>query len=150
VTICRIQLIGYMVTWGLQCDWWHNEIPSCVPFTCTKNAIISFLIICTIPTRQISVAIHNPSLVTSISCPRTRNYLGNYVHTADDIPTLTSCKATAAGAYPTCTNFEMGSKLPKFAGIVVNTRANKYLTKLHPRLEGWSWIVIAIATWVAD
>jgi len=44
-------------------------------------------------------------------------------------PTLKTCKATAAGAFLTCTNFETGSKLPEVSGIVVSSRANQYSTK---------------------
>jgi len=44
-------------------------------------------------------------------------------------PTLKTCKATAAGAFLTCTNFEAGSKLPEFLWIVVSARANQYSTK---------------------
>jgi hypothetical protein len=45
------------------------------------------------------------------------------------IPTLQSCKPTAAGAFLNCTNFEMGSKLAEFSGIVVSARADQYSTK---------------------
>jgi hypothetical protein len=41
-------------------------------------------------------------------------------------PTLKTCKATAAGAFLTCTNFETGFKLPEFSVIVVSARANQY------------------------
>jgi hypothetical protein len=44
-------------------------------------------------------------------------------------PTLKICKAMAASAFLTCTNFETGSKLPEFSRIVVSTRANQYSTK---------------------
>jgi len=44
-------------------------------------------------------------------------------------PTLITCKATAAGAFLTCTNVETRSKLPEFSGIVVSARANQYSTK---------------------
>jgi hypothetical protein len=40
-----------------------------------------------------------------------------------------TCKAAAAGAFLTCTNFEMGSKLLEFSGILVRARANQYSTK---------------------
>jgi len=43
--------------------------------------------------------------------------------------TLKTCKATAAGAFLNCTNFETGSKLPEFSGIVVSARDNQYSTK---------------------
>jgi hypothetical protein len=44
-------------------------------------------------------------------------------------PTLKTCKAMAAGAFLTCTNFETGSKLPDSSDIVVSARANQYSTK---------------------
>ena len=44
-------------------------------------------------------------------------------------PTLTTSKATAAGAFLSCTNLEIGSKLPKFSANVVSARANQYSTK---------------------
>jgi len=44
-------------------------------------------------------------------------------------PTLKTCKATAAGAFLSWTNFETGSKLAEFSGIVVSARANQYSTK---------------------
>jgi hypothetical protein len=34
----------------------------------------------------------------------------------------------AASAFPTCSIVEMRSKLPKFTGIVVSTKANQYST----------------------
>ena len=40
--------------------------------------------------------------------------------------TLKTYKAMAAGAFLTCTNFETGSKLPEFSGIVVSTRPNQF------------------------
>jgi len=56
-----------------------------VPSTCAQNAILSLLIIHIIPSRQIYVAIDNPSLVSSVSCLTTSSYLWNYVHAADDV-----------------------------------------------------------------
>jgi hypothetical protein len=44
-------------------------------------------------------------------------------------PTLKTCKATAAGAFLSCTCFEMGSKLLEFSGIIVSARAGQYSTK---------------------
>jgi len=61
------------------------KISSRVPSTCAQTAILSLLIIHIIPSRQIYVAIDNPSLVPSISCLTTSSYLWNYVRTADDI-----------------------------------------------------------------
>jgi len=39
-------------------------------------------------------------------------------------PTLKTWNATAAGAFLTCTNFEIGSKLPEYSGNVVSASAN--------------------------
>ena len=50
-------------------------------------------------------------------------------------PRLKTCKAMAAGAFLTSTNCETGSKLPKFSGIVVSTRANQYSTKAPSSLR---------------
>jgi len=44
-------------------------------------------------------------------------------------PMLKTWKAMAAGAFLTCTNFEMGSKLHEFSCIVVSCRANLNSTK---------------------
>jgi hypothetical protein len=114
-----------------------------IPSTCVQNALLSLLIIHSIPSRQIYVAIANPSLIPSISCLTTSSHRSfrpspvllpvaiSGIHRAQPtmFPTLNTCKATAAGAFLTCTNFEMGSKLPKFSGIVVSTRANQYSMK---------------------
>jgi len=56
-----------------------------VPSTCVQNAILSLLIIHIIPSRQIYVAIDNPSLVPSVPCLTTSSYLWNYVRVADDV-----------------------------------------------------------------
>jgi len=55
------------------------------PLTCSQNAILSVLIIHIIPSRQIYVAIDNPSLVPSVSCHSTSSYLWEYVRAADDL-----------------------------------------------------------------
>jgi len=56
-----------------------------VPSTSAQNAILSLLIIHIIPSRQIYVAINNPSLIPSVSCLTTSSYLWNYVRTDDDV-----------------------------------------------------------------
>jgi hypothetical protein len=56
-----------------------------VPSTCAQNATLSLLIIHIIPSRQIYVALDNPSLVLSVSCLRISSYLWNYVCAADDV-----------------------------------------------------------------
>jgi hypothetical protein len=55
-----------------------------VPSTCAQNAILSLLIIHIILSRQIYVAIDNPSLVQSVSC-LIRSYLWNSVRAADNV-----------------------------------------------------------------
>ena len=56
-----------------------------VPSTCAQNTFLSLPIIHIIPSRQIYVAIDNPSLVPSVSCLTTSSYLWNYVCAADNI-----------------------------------------------------------------
>jgi len=56
-----------------------------VPSTCAQNTFLSLLNIHIIPSRQIYVAIDNPSLVPSVSCLTTSSYLWNYVRAADDV-----------------------------------------------------------------
>jgi len=52
-------------------------------------------------------------------------------------PTVKTCKATAGGAFLTWTNFETGSKLPYFSGIVVSTRADQYSMKAASSFRSW-------------
>jgi hypothetical protein len=61
------------------------KISTRVPSTCAQNAILSLLIIHIIPSRQIYVAIDNPSLLPSISRLTTSSYLWNSVRAADDV-----------------------------------------------------------------
>jgi len=60
------------------------KISACIPSTRAQNAILSLLIIHLIPSRQIYVAIDNPSLVPSVSCLTTSSYFWNYVLKAND------------------------------------------------------------------
>jgi len=100
-----------------------------VPSTCAQNANLSLLIIYIIPGCQINVAIDNPSLVASVAGLTTRSYLSNYVRTANNASHAENLEATVASAFLTSTNFETGSKLPEFSGIVVSSRATQYSTK---------------------
>jgi len=61
------------------------KISPCVPCTCAQNAILSLLIIHIIPSRQIYVAIDNPSFVPSVSGDTTSGYLRNDVRAADNL-----------------------------------------------------------------
>jgi len=56
-----------------------------VPSTCAQNPILALLILHIIPSRQICVAVDDPSLVPSVSCHTTYSYLWNYVRAADDV-----------------------------------------------------------------
>jgi hypothetical protein len=61
-----------------------NISPS-IPSTFAQNAILSLLIIHKIPSRQIYVAIDNPTLVLSVTSLTPSRNLWNYVHAADYI-----------------------------------------------------------------
>jgi len=56
-----------------------------IPSTCARNAILSLLIIHIIPSRQMYVAMDNPSLILSISCLTTSSYFWNDVCVANNI-----------------------------------------------------------------
>jgi hypothetical protein len=66
----------------VMCD--AAKISPHVSSTCAQNAILSLLIIHIIPSRQIYVAIDNPSLVPSVFCLPS-SYLWNEVRAADNI-----------------------------------------------------------------
>jgi hypothetical protein len=70
------------------------------------------------------MAMYNPSLILSISSLTTSSNLCNYVHAANNVFDTETCNATTASAFLTFTNFEMESKSPEFAGIVVSAKAN--------------------------
>ena len=59
-------------------------------------------------------------------------------------PTLKTCQSTAAGAFLTCTIARWDPSYPSFhilwwaPGLISTHR------KLHPCLEGWFWIVVAV------
>jgi len=53
------------------------KISSHVPSTSAQNAILSFLIVHIILSRQIYESIDNSSLITSVSCLATSSYLWN-------------------------------------------------------------------------
>jgi len=61
------------------------EISPRIPSTCAQNAILPLLIIDIIPSRQIYVAIDNPSLIPSVSCLTTSTYLWNDLGAADNV-----------------------------------------------------------------
>jgi hypothetical protein len=53
------------------------KISPCILSTCAQNAILSLLIIHIIPSREMYMAIDNPSLVLSVFCLITTGYLWN-------------------------------------------------------------------------
>jgi hypothetical protein len=61
------------------------EVSPSVPSTCAHHASLSARTIHISPSRQIYVAIGNPSLLLSISCLTTSSYLSNYMRAADDV-----------------------------------------------------------------
>jgi hypothetical protein len=61
------------------------KISTPVLSTCTQNAILSLLIIQMIPSRQIYIAIDNPTLVPSTSCLTISSYLWNDMRAADNV-----------------------------------------------------------------
>jgi len=98
-----------------------------VPSTCAQNAILSLYTSFQVARSMWLLTIHcsfrlSPVLllvaISGITCAQLTMF-----------PTLKTCKATAAGAFLTCTNFETGSKLPEIPGILVSARANQYSTK---------------------
>jgi len=101
-SLCQSPILNKHSGVGANCDHrseWVHWVNACiwnamgdvakisprVPSTCAQNAILSLLIIHIIPSRQIYVAIDNPSLVPSISCLTTSSYLWNYMRAADDV-----------------------------------------------------------------
>ena len=99
----------------------------CVPSTSVHNAILSLLFIHIIPSRRIYLAIDNPSLLRSVYCLTVLLVVaicGSTCMQPSMLPTLKTCKPMAASAFLTCTNLEIGSKLPELSGIAVSARAN--------------------------
>jgi hypothetical protein len=100
-----------------------------IPTTGAQNAILSSLNIRIIPSRLVSVAIANQSLIPSVSSHTTTCYLANYVYAADDVAHIESLQATAARACLGRTNVETGSKLPEFSDVVMCMWATQYSKK---------------------
>ena len=60
-------------------------ISHCVPSSCVYNAMLSTQTFQVIPSRQMYVAIDNPSLIPSFRCLTTSTYWANYLCTAGDV-----------------------------------------------------------------
>jgi hypothetical protein len=88
-----------------------------VPSTCAQNAIFSLLIIHSIQSRQIYVAIDNPSLFPSITCLTTSSYLWNYMGASDDVSDTENLQSNG------CRGF---SQLYKFRDGIQVTRVFRY------------------------
>jgi hypothetical protein len=88
-----------------------------VPSTCAQNAILSVLIIHIIPSRQIYVAIDNPSFVPSVSCLTTSSYLWNDVRAADNISHAENLQSNGCRCF---------SHLYKFRDGIQVTRVFRY------------------------
>jgi len=90
---CRGQLWphGEMGSFGMRlhrdCNAMGNGVKTLprINSTSARNAILSLVIIHIIPSHQIYVTIHNPSLVPSIFCLTTSSYPWYYVRAADDV-----------------------------------------------------------------
>jgi hypothetical protein len=98
------------------------KISPSVPSTTAQNAILSLQIIHIIPSRQINVAIANPSLVTSVSCLTTSSYPWNYVRAAEDVSHTENLNSNGCWSFLTCTNFETG---------IQDTRIFRYCGERH-------------------
>jgi hypothetical protein len=88
-----------------------------VPSTTAQNAFLSLLIIHIIPSRQIYVAIGNPSLVPSVCSLTTRSYLWNYVREADDVSHIENLQSNGCRCF---------SQLYKFRDGIQVTRVFRY------------------------
>jgi hypothetical protein len=96
-----------------------------IPSTCAQNAILSILIIHIIPTRQIYVAIDNPSLISSVSYFSTSSDLWNYVRAAHNVSHAENWQSNGCRCFSHMYKFETGSKLLVLSGIVVSAMANQ-------------------------
>ena len=97
--------------------------------TYAQNAILSLLIIHIIPSRQIYVAIDNPSLVPSISCLTTSSYLWNYVRAADNISHAENLQSNGCWCFSHSYTFRDGNQVSQVFWYCGSARANQYSTK---------------------
>ena len=106
---------------SLQQDYNANsdvvKISPRVPSTCTQNAILSLLVIHIVQSRQIYVAVDNPSLVPSISCLTTSSYLWIDVCAADHVSHAENLQSNGCQCF---------SHLDKFQDEIQVTRVFRY------------------------
>jgi len=105
------------VHWVHACIWIAMgdvvKISPRVPSTCVQNAILSLLIIHIIPSRQIYVAIDNPSLVPFVSYFTTSSYLWNYVHAADDVSHTDNLQSNCCRCFSHLYKFRVGIQVTR-------------------------------------
>ena len=117
-----------------------------VPSPCAQNAILSLLIIHIIPSRQIYVAINNPSLVPSVSCLSSSSYLlelrarsrrcfPRWKFVKQWLPVLVSLVQIS----------RLDPSYPSFPVLWWAPWLTSTQRKLHPRFGVWFWIVVAVA-----
>jgi len=100
-----------------------------IPSTCTRNAIITLLIIHIIQCRQMYVAIDNPSHVPSISCLTTSSRLWNYMRAANNVSHADNLWSNGCWCVSHLYKVCDGIKVSEFSGIAVSARADQYSMK---------------------
>jgi len=84
-----------------------------VPSACAQDAILSLLIIHTIPSCQIYVANDNPSLIPSVSCLTPRHYLWNYVHAANNVSYAWNFQSNRGWCFSHLYTFRIGMQVTR-------------------------------------
>jgi hypothetical protein len=84
-----------------------------VPSTCAQHAILFLLIIHIIPSRQIYVAIDNPSRVPSDTCLTTSSHLWNYVRAADVVSQAENLQSNCCQCFSHFYKFQDGIQVTR-------------------------------------
>jgi len=121
-TCAQNAILCFIIIWDCKAMGDAAKISPRVPSTCAQNAILSLVTIHIIPSRQIHVAIDNPSLVPSVSCLSTSSYLWNYMRAADDVFHPENLQSNG------CRSF---SHLYKFRDRIQVTRVCRYCGERH-------------------
>jgi hypothetical protein len=116
-TCAQNAILSLLIIWDCKAMGDAAKISPRVPSTCAQNAILSLLIIHIIPSRQIYVAIDNPSFIPSVSCLTTSSYLWNDLCAADNISHTENLQSNS------CQYF---SHLYKFRDRIQVTRVFRY------------------------
>ena len=109
---------------GIAMEWVTLRISLLAFLLPPRKMQFSLVIIHIIPSRQIYVAIDNPSLVPSISS-LTSSYLWNYVHAANNISHAENLQRNVCRGVSHGYKFRDWIQVTEFAGIVVSARANR-------------------------